>query len=303
MEFFKGIFMKKIFYILNLSFLVFAITGCGLKKGSLNEVCYEKAEYEYEDAVSFSDSKAKKNSASETENFESAEENQITERKLIKTANVNIQVKNFDSLETDVNNWVKKYNGYISESSNGEFSCYYVVRIPKEHFDDSLNAVGNFGKIKNKKISARDVTEQYYDTLSRLESKKILRDKYEEYLKQAKDVKELMEVERSLNDVLYEIDGFEGRLKYLDNKISYSTVTINFELPPNVSNSGFVKPDIKEKFSDFVSAVLEFFASFFIFICYLVVFGIPVIALIALLFWLCFGKLGLLRKLYNKLKK
>lgn len=290
--------MKNAVYVLMTAVLLSGIFSCGSKSEMMKIKDFQ------------SEGKAlrlSENNVCKAECDESAESNSIqsvvNERKLIRTANLRVQVKSLNGLDVSLTDVVNKFGGYISNSSSSEYDNSYTVRIPQEKFDEFLSLIGDFGKVLSKNINARDVTEEYYDTQARLETKKILREKYEEYLKKAKDVKELLEVEKQLNDVQYEIDSAEGRLKYLDNKVNYSTISISFELPPNVSSSGFVKPNVKEKFSDFASAVLEFFASFAVFICYLVVFGIPIIALAALLFWLCFGKLGLLRKLYNKLKK
>lgn len=296
--------MKKALYVLITAVLLSGIISCGKKYELRRSADVESEQMVFKFAES---SSGLKNGLYEDLNlnldFLDDSKPVVNERKLIRTANLRVQVKSFEGLDLSLTDVVNKFGGYISNSSSSEYDNSYTVRIPQEKFDEFLSLIGDFGKVLSKNINARDVTEEYYDTQARLETKKILREKYEEYLKKAKDVKELLEVEKQLNDVQYEIDSAEGRLKYLDNKVNYSTISISFELPPNVSSSGFVKPNVKEKFSDFASAVLEFFASFAVFICYLVVFGVPIIALIALLFWLCFGKLGLLRKLYDKLKK
>lgn len=296
--------MKKAIYVLAAAVLMCAVSSCGAKKGVLRsesaknmalcdeDLCFESEMKEMNDSVIVSKTDAS-NSGKE-----------FTDRKLIRTSNIDIQVEKFDGIDNRVNELVKKYNGYIASSTNGEYNCRYEIRIPQENFDEVLTSIGNFGKIISKNVNARDVTEEYYDTQARLETKKILREKYQSYLKQAKDVKELLEVEKQLNNVQYEIDRAEGRMKYLDNQINYSTISISFVLPSNISSStGFIKPDMKEKFLDFASAILNFFAGLLMFICYLIVFGVPILAIAALLFWLLFGKIGLLRKLFNKLKK
>lgn len=296
--------MKKAIYVLAAAALMCAVSSCGAKN-KLPRSASSKNMTLCEDAVCLESEEQVMNVSEVVLKSKSPDSGkEITDRKLIRTSNVNIQVEKFDGIDNKVNSLVNKYNGYISSSTNGEYNCYYEIRIPQGKFDEVLTSIGDFGKIVSKSVNARDVTEEYYDTQARLETKKILREKYQGYLKQAKDVKELLEVEKQLNNVQYEIDRAEGRMKYLDNQINYSTITINFTLPNNTSSStGFIKPDMKEKFLNFASAILNFFAGLLMFICYLIVFGVPILAIAAVLFWLLFGKIGLLRKLFNKLKK
>ena len=47
-------------------------------------------------------------------------------------------------------------------------------------------------------------------------------------LKQAKNVKEILEIERELATIREEIEAKQGRLQYLQDRVSVSTVTIEF---------------------------------------------------------------------------
>ena len=162
---------------------------------------------------------------------------------------------------------------------------------------------GEFGRVTNRSVSSQDVSDNYYDLQSRLETKYILRDKLTGYLNQAKDIKDLLEIERQLNSVLEDIDSTEGRFKRLSGQIDYSTIYINMQFERGKDEGGIILPDVKNSWNEFVSTVVSFFWGLLKVIFYIVIFGIPLIALAAFLFWLLFGKIGLLVRLFKKLKK
>ena len=223
------------------------------------------------------------------------------ERKLIRNGNVTIQVSSLDEGAGAVEAWVAKFNGYVSTSNQYTRSYNYVVRIPSDKFDEAMNTFAGLGKVKSRSVQAQDVTDTYYDLKARLETKKLLREKYNQYLKKADNVKDLMEIERNLNDVISEIESMEGRFKYLSNQIDFSTITIYLE-----ADTPVYSPSYSIKKIDFKRVgynIINFIISLFKLIIYIIVYGIPVLILLFLFYWLCFGRIGLLRKLFKRLSK
>lgn len=225
------------------------------------------------------------------------------ERKLIKNGYVTISVPDFGSIDNMIQNYAKMYGGYITNTFLSEYNYNAEIKVPSSAFDNAMNNMGTLGEVKNRSQNSSDVTDEYYDLESRINTKKILKEKLEGYLKKAASIKELMDIERQLNNVVSELESMEGRMKRLSNQIDYSTININAVLPTGYSDSGFDWPDLKDKFSKLGFNIVNFLAGFLVFILYLVLYGLPILALVAFLFWLLFGKVGLLRKLYNKLKK
>lgn len=237
---------------------------------------------------------------SSSANLESGES---IERKLIKRGNVNIEVQNLKNAEESVEKWCKDFGGYIESFSENTNSANFNLRIPSVKFDEALNSVGEFGSIKSKNISTQDVSEQFYDLQSRLSTKKIMQERLQKYLTQAKDVKDMLQIEKELNNTISEIESMEGRMKRLSGQIEYSSVNIFLELPYRTSDEGFVWPDFLQGFREFLSNCVDFFVGLFGILLYVVVFGIPIIAIVAFLYWLLIGKKGLLIKLFKKLSK
>ena len=225
------------------------------------------------------------------------------ERKLIKTGNVRLEVQSLAEVKVGVESWVKKYGGYIASSDESNSNATFTVKIPSERFEEAMGETSSFGKVTSKNVNSKDVTDRYYDLKSRLETKRIMQDRLENYLKSAKNIKDMLEIESKLNDVTADLESMQGQLNRLSAQISFSEITVFARLKANHTDEGFTMPDIGGKFSDLWGNIVYFIVGLFFVIIYVVLFGVPVVLILALLYWLCFGKIGLLRRLFAKLKK
>lgn len=235
--------------------------------------------------------------------MEEASEAGDYERKLIKNGNISIEVSVLSEAESAVEAWCKSYGGFISTSDFNERGAWFNVRIPAAKFDEAMEAVGKLGVVKSKGSSVQDVSEQFYDLQGRLENRKLLRAKLKNYMEKTSNIADLLKIETELNNVQSEIESMEGRFKRLSGQIEYSTISVNVMLPYNTTERGFEFPDFGEGVRIFGANVMKFFASLVTWIFYIIVCGIPVVAVLSLLFWLLFGRVGLLIKLYEKLKR
>lgn len=310
--------MKSTKIILSAIILTLALTSCSKSGRTTNFTANKKlaampqmafeAECMEDSAADFISPTASLKSASRATNASGAVTSQEvpapeaqSERKLIKNGNFSLEVEDLSGAEEKLTDWVKSLGGYIESSYMSERNGNISVRIPAEHFDQAMDSAGNFGRLLNKSVNTEDVTERFYDLKTRLDTKKIMRERLQNYLSSAKDIKDMLQIERELNSVIADIESMEGSLKRLSGQIEYSRINISFSLPYRQDeNSSFVMPSFKDGFRRFASNVVDFFIGFIKVLLYLVIFGVPVIAVIVLLYWLLIGKVGILRKLFKK---
>lgn len=155
------------------------------------------------------------------------------EQKIIKTASLRFETADMDTTYSQIQSAVKNHGAQIQNDTEGkDYSSIYrniVIRIPNQKFDAFITDVGKgVSYFDRKEISASDVTEEYIDVDARVKAKKVLEARYLELLKKASKVSEMLEIERELANVREEIESHEGRLKYLQNHVSMSTVNIEF---------------------------------------------------------------------------
>ena len=224
------------------------------------------------------------------------------ERKLIKTGSVSLEVEQLAAAEEAVLAWCQSFGGYVAASFNHESSASYTVRIPAPSFDAAMAAAGDLGRVRSRNLSTQDVSEQYYDLKTRLDTRKILRDRLQAYLAQAGNMEDLLQIERELNSTLSEIESMEGRMRRLSNQIDYATITVDMSLPYRTTDQGFQWPSLSHNVRRFLSNVVDFFVDFVAVVLYIVIFGAPILALAAFLYWLLLGKAGLLKRIFRRLK-
>lgn len=261
------------------------------KAMAVQEDCVEECQVSYDNSINSTVTGNGQNTTSP-----------IVERKLIKNGDISIEVEVLTNTEEAIEEWAKSFGGYVSNSSSSERNSWFSVKIPSKSFDEAMNTVGNLGLVKNRNIYTDDVSEQFYDLQTRLSTKKMMRENFQRYLSQATNLSDTLKIERELNSVISEIESMEGRLKRLTSQIEFSTINVNLSLAKDKQSHVVHQPTFGEKTKEFFQNVVSFFESAFIVLCYVLVIGIPVLAVVALLFWLLFGKVGLIKKLFRKLK-
>ena len=104
-----------------------------------------------------------------------------------------------------------------------------VIRVSADSFDALVKDVTNgVKKFDQKRIDARDVTEEFLDITARLKIKKETEQRYRQLLARANSVKDILAIERQIEVLRSDIESIEGRLKYLKNQVSFSTLTVTF---------------------------------------------------------------------------
>lgn len=170
--------------------------------------------------------------------------NETVERKLIKEGRVAFETDNVNSTRKTIFETVKKYKGYVSADqefkSPGRKSNTVIIRVPADNFDHLLNdATQGVEKFESKEINVKDITEEFLDIQARLKTKKELEQRFIELLKDAKNVTEVLEIEKQIGQLRSDIESIEGRLKYLQDRVSFSTLTMTFyESIPNQTEFG-----------------------------------------------------------------
>lgn len=157
----------------------------------------------------------------------------IVERKLITNGNISFETNSIATTRKQIYEAVKSTKAYVTADNTykneGSISNTMMIRVPSDNFDLLLSqSIKGVEKIDNKEINVKDVTEEFLDISARIKTKKELENRYLEILKSASKVSEILEIEREIGQLRAEIESIEGRLKYLQNQVSYSTLTIQF---------------------------------------------------------------------------
>jgi len=158
---------------------------------------------------------------------------ETVERKIIKQGSIKFETADIKKTKSLIVQTVQDLNGYISKDNVYDYSDRYehrlTIRIPAEKFDLLLKTISeSVDKLDSKNIDVLDVTEEYIDIEARVKTKKELQAKYIELLKKATKVEEILSIEKEIGNIQTEIESVEGRMKYLADRIAFSTLTVTY---------------------------------------------------------------------------
>lgn len=169
------------------------------------------------------------------DNLNKGESSALTGRKLIRNANINIESLEYEKSKSALSNLVKEFEGYVQDSQIQDNVSYrgttnrrseYTIRIPSENFDAFIEKTGTIGNVLSKNIKGDDVSDQYFDKEARINSLKIQEESLNALLKDAKNLSDILELEKRLSEIRYEIEQLTGTLKKWDALVELSTIKV-----------------------------------------------------------------------------
>ncbi|MFT7613158.1 MAG: hypothetical protein ACI9J3_002128 [Parvicellaceae bacterium] len=161
-----------------------------------------------------------------------------TQPKIIKSGSVEFQTDSLTNTKSRIDQIVKELNGYYSSEDETHYTykdqLYLTIRVPAKNFEALINKIGEgVDHFDSKNISAQDVTEEFIDLSARVKTKKETEQRYRDLLQKANTVSEILEIEEQISYLRADIESLEGRLKYLNNRVGFSSliVTCYVEIP------------------------------------------------------------------------
>jgi len=155
--------------------------------------------------------------------------------KLIRTVSLQLQTKEFDTLISYLDSKVTELGGYIQSSqiygngmdSYGYRSAYMTFRIPQSKLDSFVSGISENAAVVRKSENTENITLKYADTEARLKSLQIEQERFLALLEKADTVESILVLEEHLTELRYQIESYASTLKMYDNKVTYSTVTVD----------------------------------------------------------------------------
>ncbi|WP_267405436.1 MULTISPECIES: DUF4349 domain-containing protein [unclassified Chryseobacterium] len=194
--------------------------------------------------------------------------NDTISKKIIKNGEMTIQVGDTKKAQNQVNEIVKKNNAYIQKeefrNTDTDENLNLIIRVPHKNFDALINSFSDgMGSVLSKNISSNDVTEEYTDVSIKLANKKIYLEKYRDMLKSAATTKDMLEIQENIRELEDEIDVSEGRLRFIDDRVNYSTLNLTL-YKEKVRSSMTSKIGFGSRFGDSFTEGWNSFIAFFL---------------------------------------
>ncbi len=222
--------MKKMVWLLVMMMLLCG--GCGSSDGSSASTSSSMPEMVMEEAVAMDTVATAGGGIAVGETTKNA--------KFVYTADLEMETTSFDETNAAFGDLVEGMDGYFQNSSVKNRGSYrygdYTVRLPQENLMAFTNEVGELSLVTYSSSSAEEISYQYYDTQSRLETQEIKLDRLQALLQKAEEMEDIITIESAISETEQAIDSLSGTMMQYDSMVDYATVYVSIQEVNKLSN-------------------------------------------------------------------
>jgi len=152
------------------------------------------------------------------------------DRKVIRAGELVVSVESPENASPGVERLIKEAGGYVERSTATKDSNVWLqCRVPASQLDQLMDSVASLGDEERRSLTAADVTEQYSDLETRLRNNVRLRDRLQQLLQRAKDVEDVLAIERELNRIQSDIETMQAQFDRLKSDVEMSALSIKLQ--------------------------------------------------------------------------
>jgi hypothetical protein len=210
---------------------------------------------------------------------------QVVQRKLIRSANLRIEVAHVDSAMRLLDAAMRSHealvaNSQVSQITETRRDATVSINVPANRFDETLADLRRIGIVRNENVSTQDVSREYTDLEIRLGVKEETVARLRSLLgTRTAKLSDVLEVEEELGRAITELEQMKGERRFYDHQVAMSSITLSL-FEPTIGG-----PQIARPVAAALRASLAVFGSSVAQVIYVVTFLVPWIAFIGLLWW------------------
>lgn len=185
--------------------------------------------------------------------------------RIIRTASLTLSTRSFDTDLAALETKLLALGGYVenidlSTQTRARRNADMRLRVPVDALDAFLEQLKGMGQLLSYNESAQDVSEQYADLETRLQTQQSKMQRLQALLEKAGSVKDLLEIENEVANTQYELDSLTGALRGYDSKINYATLwlTLQEETVPEAQGQPALGARIRAALEDVWAATKAF---------------------------------------------
>jgi hypothetical protein len=191
------------------------------------------------------------------------------DRKMVRTATLEMLVQHPEDTAEEIRALAEREGGFLvsSEVRGQEYAVggTLTIRVPAEKFDRVRDEIRKLAlRVESERIEAQDVTRQYTDQEANLRNLRAEEQQYLLILKQARTVKDTLEVSEKLGQIRGQIEQQQAEFNALSKQIETVAITINLRAEAEAQVFGLKwRPlyQIKTAFRDGLDGLANYFSA------------------------------------------
>lgn len=160
------------------------------------------------------------------------------EMKIIKSGNLYVQTKDYDSFLNSITAKIDSLGGFVENNTTEVYQVYeneklmhgrLKIRVPQENFYETVNYLEETTDIRRKNINEQDVTKEYYEKDNKVKNLEVQEQHLRDLFEKATTVEEMLQIENELRRIRTEIDALNISLADINDRASMSTIDLEVE--------------------------------------------------------------------------
>ena len=222
-----------------------------------------------------------------------ASANPLQPRIVLQNADLAVVVKDPQAKMNEIGAMALRLGGFVVTSNMGQtynggnvkvLEGSISIRVPAKDIETALGEIkANTVEVQSENRSGEDVTDKYVDFQSQLKAKQAAADKLFEILQKTDKTEDTMLVFNQLDQVQSDIEVLKGQINLYEQAAALSLISVRLiaeETIKPIEIAGWQPQGVAR---NAVQSLIDFFQGFASFLIWLVIFIIPVAAVIILL--------------------
>jgi hypothetical protein len=168
---------------------------------------------------------------------------------IVQTSSVRLSVQRgrFDEAVDEARSIAAGLGGFVVSSSASQGSAQrlesgtLVLRIPARSYAEAMKSLAALGRVESRRENGQDVSQEFVDLRARIRQLQAVESQLLELLDRANTVGAALAVQQQLSQVQLDLEQARGRLQYLDDQVTFSTISLDLHervLPVPKSGDG-----------------------------------------------------------------
>ncbi|WP_101255393.1 DUF4349 domain-containing protein [Streptomyces barkulensis] len=155
---------------------------------------------------------------------------------VIRTASLTVTAEDVPEKLARARAVVETAGGYVAgedtdSDSEGHDRSRMTLRVPPEEYQGVLDELAGLGKQVERKVSAKDVTDQVVDVESRIRTQKASVERVRKLMDEAGALSDVVTLEAELSSRQADLEALQSRLKSLESRTGMATITLVLREP------------------------------------------------------------------------